>query len=180
MPESDGAAIRVTPPSWRYDLAIEEDYVEEIARVHGYEHVPAKPPRARAPMLALPEGERDRHALRHLLAAAGYQEVVNYSFVAEEWERDFAGNSAPVRLANPIASHMSVMRTSLLAGLVQALRREPEPRRGARAPLRDRALLRGRPRRGGRAARAHRGPRLRRAAARAMGREGARRSISST
>ena len=122
VPESDGAAIRVTPPSWRYDLAIEEDYVEEIARVHGYEHVPAKPPRARAPMLALPEGERDRHALRHLLAAAGYQEVVNYSFVAEEWERDFAGNSAPVRLANPIASHMSVMRTSLLAGLVQALR----------------------------------------------------------
>jgi phenylalanyl-tRNA synthetase beta chain len=122
LPESDGAAIRVTPPSWRYDLSIEEDYVEEIARVHGYEHVPALAPRASAPMLPLAEGQRDRFDLRHRLAAAGYQEVVNYSFVAEEWERDFAGNANPVRLANPIASHMSVMRTTLLAGLVQTLR----------------------------------------------------------
>jgi phenylalanyl-tRNA synthetase beta chain len=122
LPESSGDAIRATPPSWRYDLTLEEDFVEEIARVHGYEHVPAKPPRASVPMLPLREGERDRHALRHLLADAGYQEVVNYSFVAEEWERDFAGNAAPVRLANPIASHMGVMRTTLLAGLVQTLR----------------------------------------------------------
>jgi phenylalanyl-tRNA synthetase beta chain len=122
LPESDGAAIRATPPSWRYDLAIEEDYVEEIARIHGYEHVPSVAPNASVPMLPLAEGGRDRHQLRHRLAAAGYQEVVNYSFVAEEWERDFAGNAQPVRLANPIASHMSVMRTTLLAGLVQALR----------------------------------------------------------
>jgi phenylalanyl-tRNA synthetase beta chain len=121
LPESEGEAIRATPPSWRYDLVIEEDFVEEIARVHGYEHVPAVAPRASVPMRALPEGERDRHQLRHLLAAAGYQEVVNYSFVAEEWERDFAGNGEPVRLANPIASQMSVMRTTLLGGLVQTL-----------------------------------------------------------
>jgi phenylalanyl-tRNA synthetase beta chain len=122
LPESDGDAIRVTPPSWRYDLAIEEDFVEEVARVHGYEHVPAVAPRASAPMLPLREGRRGRFALRHTLAAAGYQEVINYSFVAEEWERDFAGNARPVRLANPIASHMGVMRTTLLPGLVQTLR----------------------------------------------------------
>ncbi len=122
LPESAGDAIRVTPPSWRYDLAIEEDYVEEIARVHGYEHVPAAAPCASAPMLAVAEGGRDRFALRHGLAGAGYQEVVNYSFVPEQWERDFAGNEAPVRLANPIASHMSVMRSTLLGGLVQTLR----------------------------------------------------------
>jgi phenylalanyl-tRNA synthetase beta chain len=122
LPESAGASIRATPPSWRFDLAIEEDFVEEIARIHGYAHVPAEPPRARIPMLPIREGSRSRFDLRHLLAVLGYQEVINYSFVSEEWERDFAGNEKPVRLANPIASHMSVMRTTLLGGLVQTLR----------------------------------------------------------
>ncbi|HUP97340.1 MAG TPA: phenylalanine--tRNA ligase subunit beta [Usitatibacter sp.] len=122
LPEGGKDAIRVTPPSWRFDLGIEEDYVEEIARVNGYDHVPANAPRARAPMLALHEGERTRFELRHRLAALGYQEIVSYSFVAEEWEADFSGNSKPVRLANPIAAHMSAMRTSLLGGLVHALR----------------------------------------------------------
>jgi phenylalanyl-tRNA synthetase beta chain len=122
LPESDHDAIRATPPSWRFDLGIEEDFIEEIARIHGYGHVPVRPPRAAAAMLHLREGTRDRFDLRHALAASGYQEVVNYSFVADEWERDFAGNGAPVRLANPIASHMSVMRTTLLGGLVQTLR----------------------------------------------------------
>jgi phenylalanyl-tRNA synthetase beta chain len=120
-PESGSAGIRVTPPSWRFDLAIEEDYVEEIARIHGYDHVPAVAPRSGIPMLALREGRRDRFDLRHSMAALGYQEVINYSFVSEEWERDFAGNDAPVRLANPISSQMSVMRTTLLGGLVQSL-----------------------------------------------------------
>jgi phenylalanyl-tRNA synthetase beta chain len=122
IPESAGEAMRVTPPSWRFDLAIEEDFVEEVARVHGYDHVPAKPPRASVPMLALPEGVRTRFDVRHRLADRGYQEIVSYSFVPEEWERDFAANERPVRLANPIASQMSVMRTSLLGGLVHALR----------------------------------------------------------
>ena len=122
VPESDGPAMRVTPPSWRFDLAIEEDFVEEIARVHGYDHVPAKPPRASVPMLRMREGERTRFDIRHRLADLGYQEIVSYSFVPEAWERDFAANASPVRLANPIASPMSVMRTTLLGGLVQALR----------------------------------------------------------
>ena len=117
-----GGDFSVKPASWRFDLAIEEDFVEEIARIHGYEHVPSVAPRASVPMLSLPEGERDRFEIRHALASLGYQEVVNYSFVSEEWERDFSGNSKPIRLANPIASHMGVMRTSLLGGLVQTLR----------------------------------------------------------
>ena len=121
LPESGHAGVRVTPPSWRFDLGIEEDFVEEVARVHGYRHVPDVPPKASIPMLRLPEGTRTRFDLRHLLASLGYQEVVNYSFVPEEWERDFAGNEAPVRLANPIASTMTVMRTTLLGGLVQTL-----------------------------------------------------------
>jgi phenylalanyl-tRNA synthetase beta chain len=120
--EGEGAALRATPPTWRFDLGIEEDFVEEIARIHGYDHVPADPPRSTVPMLRLHEGERSRFDLRHLLAALGYQEVVNYSFVSGEWEHDFAGNDSPVRLANPIASHMSVMRTTLLGGLTHTLR----------------------------------------------------------
>ena len=115
-------AMRATPPTWRFDLEIEEDFVEEIARIHGYEHVPAEAPRSRLAMLPMREGERDRFDLRHSLAALGYQEVVNYSFVPPEWEADFAGNGNPVRLANPIASQMSVMRSSLIGGLVQSLR----------------------------------------------------------
>src|SRR6185503_7311932 len=111
-----------TPPSWRFDLEIEEDFVEEIARIHGYDHVPAGPPRSSLPMLPRHDGERSRFDLRHLLAALGYQEVVNYSFVSEDAERDFAGNDNPVRLANPIASHMAVMRSTLLGGLMQTLR----------------------------------------------------------
>ena len=122
LPEGGAGAIRVTPPSWRFDLEIEEDFVEEVARIHGYEHVPDKAPRSSLPMLPVAAGTRDRFDLRHQLAGLGYQEVVNYSFVAEESERDFAGNQAPVRLANPIASHMGVMRTTLLGGLVQTLR----------------------------------------------------------
>jgi phenylalanyl-tRNA synthetase beta chain len=116
-----GDGMRVTAPTWRFDLAIEEDFVEEIARIHGYDHVPSAPPRASVPMLGPREGARDRFRLRHEAAALGYQEVINYSFVAEDWERDFSGNEKPVRLANPIASTMTVMRTSLLGGLVASL-----------------------------------------------------------
>ena len=120
-PEPAAGGIRATAPSWRFDLAIEEDFIEEVARIHGYDHVPALAPRSSVPMLALREGTRDRFDLRHALAARGYQEVINYSFVSEAWERDFAGNEAPVRLANPISSPMGVMRTTLLGGLVQTL-----------------------------------------------------------
>ena len=118
----ESGELRARAPTWRFDLAIEEDFVEEVARIHGYEHVPAAAPRSSVPMLPLREGRRDRFELRHAAAALGYQEVVNYSFVSEEWERDFAGNDRPVRLANPIASTMSVMRSSLIGGLVQTLR----------------------------------------------------------
>ncbi|NWG30509.1 MAG: phenylalanine--tRNA ligase subunit beta [Rhodocyclaceae bacterium] len=119
--ERAGDVLTVTPPSWRFDIAIEEDLIEEIARLHGYDNIPAQPPRARMAMLPLPETQRAPMQVRRLLAERGYHEVVNYSFVAEEWEADFAANAAPVRLANPIASQMGVMRSSLIGGLVGTL-----------------------------------------------------------
>ena len=111
----DGDDFIVTPPSYRFDLVIEEDLIEEVARIYGFENIPTVPPMARAKMFSQPEVRRGPHALRRLAAAQDYQEVVNYSFVEAEWERDYAGNDTPVKLVNPIASHLSVMRSSLIA-----------------------------------------------------------------
>ena len=111
----------VTPPSYRFDLKIEEDFVEEIARINGYEMVPSKPPTSTLPMLPVPEGKRSRFAIRRTLVDLGYQEVINYSFTPPEWELDFSANSTPIRVANPISSQMSVMRTSLFGGLIGTL-----------------------------------------------------------
>jgi phenylalanyl-tRNA synthetase beta chain len=112
----------VTPPSYRFDIEIEEDLIEEVARLHGFDRIPANPPVAASAMRAVPEGRRSLHDLRDRMAAADYQEVVNYSFVEESWEKDFAGNLNPIRLLNPIASQLAVMRSSLLGGLVANVR----------------------------------------------------------
>lgn len=110
--------FEVIPPSFRFDISIEEDLIEEVARLHGYDNVPARPPRATLGMLPQTEGRRSRQSIRHLLTVRDYQEVVNYSFVDACWERDFCANEAPILLSNPIASQMSVMRSSLIGGLV--------------------------------------------------------------
>ncbi|MEO8158191.1 MAG: phenylalanine--tRNA ligase subunit beta [Betaproteobacteria bacterium] len=112
----------VTPPSYRFDIEIEEDLIEEVARVHGFERIPANPPLAAAGMRAVPERRRSLHDLREYMAAADYQEVVNYSFVDAAWEVDFAGNSQPLRLLNPIASQLAVMRSNLIGSLVANVR----------------------------------------------------------
>ncbi|KIF82338.1 phenylalanine--tRNA ligase subunit beta [Noviherbaspirillum autotrophicum] len=112
----------VTPPSYRFDIEIEEDLIEEVARVYGFENIPALPPVAPNMMRIAPENTRSLFAIRRLLADFDYQEVVNFSFVEEAWEADFSGNTNPIRLLNPIASQMSVMRTSLVASLVANVR----------------------------------------------------------
>ena len=116
-----GSGFSVTPPSFRFDIAIEEDLIEEVARIYGYENIPVAVPRAPAVMLPVPEATRDAAAVRSLLAARDYQEVVTYSFVERRWEEDFCGNAHPVALANPIASHLSVMRSSLIGSLVNCV-----------------------------------------------------------
>ncbi|WP_088158148.1 phenylalanine--tRNA ligase subunit beta [Achromobacter xylosoxidans] len=118
----EGDDFIVTPPSYRFDLELEEDLIEEVARIYGFENIPVEPPMARAKMFSQPEIRRGAHALRRLAAAQDYQEVVNYSFVEADWERDYAGNETPVRLVNPIASHLSVMRSSLIGSLVANIR----------------------------------------------------------
>lgn len=120
--ERQAGRVVVTPPPYRFDLEIEEDLIEEVARLWGFERIPAQPPRAPAVMRSRPEGRRTPHELRRHLDAAGYQELVNYSFVEAQWERDFNGADEPIRVLNPIASQFSVMRTTLVGGLVAALK----------------------------------------------------------
>ncbi len=114
----DGDDFIVTPPSYRFDIEIEEDLIEEIARLYGYDNIPAQAPRARLSMLPQTEDARPLQQVRKLLADSGFQEVINFAFVEEAWETDFSANTAPIRLANPIASQMSVMRSSLIGGLI--------------------------------------------------------------
>ncbi|MBR8333233.1 phenylalanine--tRNA ligase subunit beta [Burkholderia ambifaria] len=118
----DDDAFLVTPPSHRFDIEIEEDLIEEVARIYGFEKIPARPPVATSEMRATNETQRSIHDIRHALAARDYAETVNFSFVDAEWEQDFAGNDTPIRLLNPIASQLSVMRTTLFGSLISVLR----------------------------------------------------------
>jgi phenylalanyl-tRNA synthetase beta chain len=117
-----GEVLSVTPPAYRFDVQIEEDLIEEVVRMVGYDHLPDTPPKAPITARLRAENQRAPYALRHHLAHLGYQETINFSFVEERWERELAGNNDPIRLLNPIASHMSVMRSSLLGSLVSSLK----------------------------------------------------------
>jgi phenylalanyl-tRNA synthetase beta chain len=117
----DGEDFVVAPPSYRFDLEIEPDLIEEIARLHGYDNIPAPAPQGSLAMMPQTESARPLARIRQIVADAGYQEVVNFAFVEEGWEADFGGNTDPIRLANPIASQMSVMRSTLFGGLVANL-----------------------------------------------------------
>ena len=119
--EGEGT-VTVTPPSFRFDLQIEEDLIEEVARMVGYNNLPTNPPLAPITAKVRRETERSPSAVRRAIAALGYQETINYSFVEESWEKDLAGNAQPIRLLNPIASQMSVMRSSLIGSLLQVVK----------------------------------------------------------
>jgi phenylalanyl-tRNA synthetase beta chain len=116
--ERDGV-ITVQPPSYRFDLQIEEDLIEEVARIIGFEQLPHTPPQAPVTAKLRPEIQRSPFALRRAVAALGYQETINFSFVDARWEHELAGNPDPIKLLNPIASQMGVMRSSLMGSLIQ-------------------------------------------------------------
>jgi phenylalanyl-tRNA synthetase beta chain len=112
----------VTPPSFRFDLTIEEDLIEEAVRLYGYDNIPAQPPAAPSRMLPQDETLLADETLRQMLVGLDYQEVITYSFVDPAWEAALNGESRPLPLANPIASQLSVMRTTLWGGLIETLR----------------------------------------------------------
>lgn len=111
----------VKAPTYRFDIEREADLIEEIARLHGYDKIPAIAPVANLNMLPLPSATLSMNWLKDSMQSQGYQEVVTYSFVEESWERDLLANETPIILKNPIASNLSTMRSGLLGGLLDVL-----------------------------------------------------------
>jgi phenylalanyl-tRNA synthetase beta chain len=127
---NDADKLVVTPPAYRFDLQIEEDLIEEVVRTMGYDNLATSKPLApTSPKLRL-ETTRSNFAVRRQLAALGYQETINFSFVPEQWEQELAANTNPVRLTNPIASQMNVMRSSLLGSLLAVVKYNQDRKAG--------------------------------------------------
>ncbi len=114
--------IEVAPPSWRFDIRIEEDLIEEVIRLIGYETLDAAPPRGTLVAHVPSEKRRTAASLRHEMADLGWQETISFSFVDERWERDFAGTADPIHVVNPIARTQSAMRSGLVGSMVEVLR----------------------------------------------------------
>ena len=105
-------------PSWRFDLIIEQDLVEEVARIYGYNNLPTSTPTMALELQADPEVEQGLSPFRRQLVASGYQEAITYSFVDPDLQKLIDPEITPVPLANPISADMAVMRTSLWTGLL--------------------------------------------------------------
>ncbi len=112
---------RVEVPSHRFDITLEVDLIEELARLHGYNRLPVRYPQARLAPQPRAEARSDLPALRRLLVARGYQEAITYSFIDQKWFELFSPGVEPLLLANPISADMSAMRSSLWPGLVKSL-----------------------------------------------------------
>jgi len=118
---ADAEGWQVIPPSFRFDLAIEADLIEEIARVHGYDSLPSRAHPYAPAIRPEPEARVAVDRLRELLVDRGYQEAITFSFVDPAVEALFAPDAEPLKLANPISSELAVMRSTLWSGLVKAV-----------------------------------------------------------
>lgn len=116
-------AWTVTAPSARVDIAIEEDLIEEIARIHGYSNIPVKMPAGEVQVGSVARHDVNLVQVRESLCAAGYQEAITYSFVDRKHLEAMFQAEAALPLANPLSADMDVMRTSILPGLLAALNR---------------------------------------------------------
>jgi len=122
--KQEGDVFVVNPPSYRFDIEIEEDLIEEVARMYGFENIPDTPPIASLKMSAKAEAKRGIHLLRQRLALQGYQEVVNFGFTDLESEQRLTGATEKdvIAVLNPIANQYGVMRSTLWGGLLNNLK----------------------------------------------------------
>lgn len=111
---------QITPPGFRFDIALEADLIEELARVHGYNQLPSRRPRAELAVTPQTETKTDPARVAQLLVDRGYQEVVTYSFIDPGLQQRLDPDCRPICLANPISSELAVMRTQLWPGLLKA------------------------------------------------------------
>lgn len=120
QPQRNASGWQITVPSHRFDIAIEADLLEELARIYGYDKLPVEPPLAAMSFSLKPESKIEVNRYKQLLVDRGYREAITYSFIDPKMQQIFFPEQSFVELSNPIASDMSVMRTSLLPGLVGA------------------------------------------------------------
>lgn len=111
--------FKVTPPSYRFDIAIEEDLIEEVVRLYGYDKIPSYHPMSNHTIL--PSLGMTQHKLKEALVSRGFFEVVTYSFIEDDIEKTLHDNHHPIQLQNPIASQMSTMRSSLWGSHLEVL-----------------------------------------------------------
>lgn len=121
VPHKDAQIWQVTPPTWRFDLNLEVDLIEELARIYGYQHIPVSLANSFLTFSSQPETRLSLTRLQNLLIDRGYHEAINYSFTEPKLQQTLVPNLLPIRLLNPISSELSVMRTSLWPGLLNAL-----------------------------------------------------------
>ncbi len=120
-PQTGCGGWEIRPPSWRYDIAIEQDLIEEVARVYGYNRLPTRSILGKLDLTGLPETALPADVLRQTLVGRGYREVISYSFIAPELQALFEPGRTSVRLRNPISADMADMRASLVPSLVSTL-----------------------------------------------------------
>jgi phenylalanyl-tRNA synthetase beta chain len=121
--EASADGWSVTAPTRRFDLAIEEDLVEEVARIHGYDAIPTTLPGGATRLAAPTETQVPEHDLRRQFVARDYLEAINYAFVDAGLLETWRADAGAVPLANPLSAELGMMRTQLLPGLVDALAR---------------------------------------------------------
>jgi phenylalanyl-tRNA synthetase beta chain len=112
----------VKAPSFRFDIAIEADLLEEVVRIYGYNNIPRTSPSYHAVIQAQPEAENALNELKNCLVDRGYFEAISYSFVDPKWQKILDPQAQTIALANPLSSEMSVMRTTMWVGLLTALK----------------------------------------------------------
>jgi phenylalanyl-tRNA synthetase beta chain len=112
---------QITPPTWRFDLSLKVDLIEELARIYGYQHIPTSLPYNHLQFLAQSETHISLSRLQKLLIDRGYHEAINYSFTSAKLQNIITPSALSLSLVNPISSELSVMRTSLWPGLLNAL-----------------------------------------------------------
>ena len=129
---ADGeGCFQVTPPSWRFDIAIEADLIEEVARIGGFDAIAERDASLPAAPRPLASNEVEQRVVLRTLAARGFQEAITFAFVDPALQRLLFGDGEIIELANPIAADMAVMRRSLWPGLLRAARenlRRQQPR----------------------------------------------------
>jgi phenylalanyl-tRNA synthetase beta chain len=121
-PVETEAGWEITAPDFRFDISIEEDLIEEIGRIFGYDNLPVSQASSALSMVAKPEAKLRMNRLRQVLVQKGYQEAITYSFIDPEMQKLFDPETTAIELANPISADLAAMRTSLWPGLITAVK----------------------------------------------------------